>query len=76
MQFQQLEVIDFQEEIDVEGNKSEMYYASTVKRAHRMLRDVLRLRGNVDEGFGRGGKKLGFPTANLPSSLFSGALIN
>ena len=76
VQFQQLEVMDFQEEIDVEGNKSEMYYASAVKKAHRMLRDVLRLRGNVDEGFGRGGKKLGFPTANLPSSLFSGALIN
>ena len=76
LQFQQLEVMDFEEEIDVEGNKSEMYYASAVKRPHRMLRDVLRLRGHVDEGYGRGGKKLGFPTANLPSSLFSGALIN
>ena len=31
-------------------------------------------RGPVATGFGRGGKKLGFPTANLPSSLFQNAL--
>ncbi|EEC48785.1 predicted protein, partial [Phaeodactylum tricornutum CCAP 1055/1] len=34
----------------------------------------LRLRGKVDSGYGRGGKKLGFPTANLPSRLFQNAL--
>ncbi|OEU18533.1 riboflavin kinase, partial [Fragilariopsis cylindrus CCMP1102] len=34
----------------------------------------LRYRGSVDEGYGRGGKKLGVPTANLPSSLFQNAL--
>lgn len=38
------------------------------------LEQVIRLRGKVDEGYGRGGKKLGFPTANLPSSLFQDAL--
>lgn len=38
------------------------------------LDQVVRLRGKVDEGYGRGGKKLGFPTANLPSSLFQNAL--
>ena len=38
------------------------------------LEEVIRLRGPVDSGYGRGGKKLGFPTANLPSSLFADAL--
>eukprot|EP00550_Attheya_septentrionalis_P003396 CAMPEP_0198291292 /NCGR_PEP_ID=MMETSP1449-20131203/8867_1 /TAXON_ID=420275 /ORGANISM="Attheya septentrionalis, Strain CCMP2084" /LENGTH=256 /DNA_ID=CAMNT_0043989909 /DNA_START=236 /DNA_END=1006 /DNA_ORIENTATION=+ len=36
--------------------------------------EVMRFRGAVAEGYGRGGKKLGFPTANLPASLFSTAL--
>lgn len=40
------------------------------------LDQVIRLRGKVDSGYGRGGKKLGFPTANLPSSLFQNALEN
>lgn len=38
------------------------------------LVEIVRLRGTVDTGYGRGGKKLGFPTANLPSSLFQNAL--
>ena len=40
----------------------------------RLLPNVLRYRGSVDQGYGRGGKKLGVPTANLPSSLFQNAL--
>lgn len=40
----------------------------------KLLPNVLRYRGSVDEGYGRGGKKLGVPTANLPSSLFQNAL--
>lgn len=40
----------------------------------RLLPYVLRYRGVVDQGYGRGGKKLGVPTANLPSSLFQNAL--
>jgi len=47
--------------------------AATPSRA-RLLPDMLRFRGSVDQGYGRGGKKLGFPTANLPSSLFQNAL--
>ena len=35
---------------------------------------VLKLRGAVASGYGRGSRKLGFPTANLPSSLFGEAL--
>jgi len=31
---------------------------------------VLCMRGSVASGWGRGGKKLGVPTANLPESLF------
>lgn len=41
---------------------------------HLALEQIMRLRGKVDTGYGRGGKKLGFPTANLPSSLFKDAL--
>lgn len=50
------------------------YFASFKKVPCRTLRDFVQLRGPVDQGYGRGGKKLGFPTANLPSSLFSNAL--
>ena len=38
------------------------------------LKKVLRFRGPVDEGYGRGGKKLGVPTANLPNRFFQNAL--
>lgn len=38
------------------------------------INPILRLRGPVATGYGRGGKKLGVPTANLPSSLFQSAL--
>ena len=47
-----------------------------VAAPHSKLEQIIRLRGNVDTGYGRGGKKLGFPTANLPSSLFKDALEN
>ena len=43
---------------------------------YQPLPQLLRFRGTVDSGYGRGGKKLGFPTANLPESLFSDALEN
>mmetsp|Transcript_3591 Transcript_3591/g.6634 ORF Transcript_3591/g.6634 Transcript_3591/m.6634 type:complete len:303 (-) Transcript_3591:244-1152(-) len=39
-----------------------------------LLPQALRLRGPVAAGYGRGSKKLGFPTANLPASLFGEAL--
>lgn len=48
-------------------------FSATV-RTTQPLAQVIRLRGKVDAGYGRGGKKLGFPTANLPSSLFQDAL--
>lgn len=43
---------------------------------YRLLDERWCFRGPVDRGYGRGGKKLGFPTANLPSSLFQNALSN
>ena len=43
------------------------------KRA-KPLTVLHRYRGVVDQGYGRGGKKLGVPTANLPASLFQNAL--
>ncbi|EED92333.1 predicted protein [Thalassiosira pseudonana CCMP1335] len=38
------------------------------------INPILRLRGPVATGYGRGGKQLGVPTANLPASLFQSAL--
>jgi len=58
----------------VDQPASSYYTASAVKTTFRALPQIMRLRGNVDSGYGRGGKKLGFPTANLPSRLFQGAL--
>ena len=76
LQFQPMEVLDYVEEDVIENESTTLYFASSRKKPHRMLREVLRLRGPVDEGYGRGGKKLGFPTANLPSSRFANALEN
>jgi riboflavin kinase len=76
---QPLIALDFIEDVDLlnvnrEVQNFQIYYASARKTPYRPLGSVIRLRGRVDTGYGRGGKKLGFPTANLPSSLFSQAL--
>jgi riboflavin kinase len=47
---------------------------TTAKEAPEILQQIIRLRGPVAYGYGRGGKKLGVPTANLPESLFADAL--
>ncbi|KAL7549773.1 hypothetical protein ACHAWF_013035 [Thalassiosira exigua] len=56
------------EELEMVGNESSDEYPWT------SINPILRLRGPVASGYGRGGKKLGVPTANLPSSLFQSAL--
>ena len=76
---QPLTVVDFVQDIDLlDAEKNvknyKLYFASAKKSSHRCLDKIIRLRGRVDDGYGRGGKKLGFPTANLPSSLFADAL--
>ncbi len=78
---QPLQIVEFIEEIDADANfdsnessKKNIYYASMKRVPQRLLNDVIYLRGPVDAGYGRGGKKLGIPTANLPCSLFSNAL--
>jgi riboflavin kinase len=43
---------------------------TTTTSSAQLLPHVLRYRGKVERGFGRGGKQLGVPTANLPSHLF------
>lgn len=48
--------------------------SSLLPERAKLLPQVLRYRGTVDKGYGRGGKQLGVPTANLPSSLFAHAL--
>lgn len=70
-----LSVMDFMDSsFENEGKRMPIYFANAKKIPYRMLRSIIRLRGPVDSGYGRGGKKLGFPTANLPSSLFADAL--
>jgi len=74
-----LTVVDFVEDIDLlDADKNaknyKIYYACAKKSPHSCLKQLIRIRGPVDQGYGRGGKKLGFPTANLPSSLFADAL--
>ena len=61
------------EDVDMDGSQV-IYYASAKKVPQRALKDTIYLRGPVDSGYGRGGKKLGIPTANLPCSLFANAL--
>ena len=73
---QPFEVLEFVEKIKLNNSSTRIYYASMRKVAQRLLRENIYLRGPVDTGYGRGGKKLGIPTANLPSSLFSNALQN
>lgn len=71
-----LRLVDFQEQVqltDKEPGKP-IYIASLERVRHQTLPEIIRLRGVVDAGYGRGGKKLGFPTANLPSRLFQDAL--
>ncbi|CAN0424931.1 unnamed protein product [Discosporangium mesarthrocarpum] len=41
------------------------------KTPHRASKTVCYLRGEVSNGYGRGSKKLGVPTANLPESQFA-----
>lgn len=76
----QLETLCFNTEDDGgdvdDGTATSMplYYASLERVRYKLLTKIIRLRGKVDTGYGRGGKKLGFPTANLPSKLFHKAL--
>jgi len=63
-----------QESVTLDGSVRPVYMAGAKRIRARPLGQVIRLRGVVDEGYGRGGKKLGFPTANLPSNLFQHAL--
>ena len=50
------------------------YFARLQRVRHIALPNVMRLRGKVATGFGRGGKKLGFPTANLSPAEMRPAL--
>jgi len=61
---------------DVGESGSGAYFACARRTPHSALPRLMRFRGDVAKGYGRGGKKLGFPTANLPSSLFAQALAN
>ena len=57
-----------------EDNYAPVYLAGARKIRVQEWSPILRLRGKVANGYGRGGKKLGVPTANLPQSLFKQAL--
>lgn len=46
------------------------FYAEYGRKPYAVLGAPVGLRGPVARGYGRGGKKLGVPTANLPEDLF------
>jgi riboflavin kinase len=60
--------------VELDHERRPIYLLTLQTRRDVMLDRVIQLRGQVDMGYGRGGKKLGFPTANLPASLFQEAL--
>ena len=56
-------------------NDSDDFYLAVLERTPtRAMPRPMRLAGPVGSGFGRGSRKLGFPTANLAASLFGEAL--
>jgi len=55
-------------------DEDELYIASLTFKPVALLESLLCMRGEVATGYGRGGKKLGVPTANLPESQFAAAL--
>jgi riboflavin kinase len=65
----------WQSDLSSDSSDHPIYYAEIESVRYRALPNIMRMRGAVASGFGRGGKKLGFPTANLgPSSVFDIAL--
>lgn len=60
--------------VDKFVSEDELYIARLVQRPYHALEKVMCMRGDVASGWGRGGKKLGIPTANLPESMFADAL--
>lgn len=58
------------------SHHNDEFYLMTLQRVpyKALVPHIQRYRGAIDHGYGRGGKKLGVPTANLPASLFQQAL--
>jgi riboflavin kinase len=57
-----------------EDEDDPLQFGADAQHPWSSINPILRLRGPIATGYGRGGKKLGVPTANLPSSLFQSAL--
>lgn len=72
--FLPLQLVRFKENASIQGETRPLYCATLSRVRHCCLPQVMRFRGPVATGYGRGGKKLGFPTANLLPSLFRKAL--
>lgn len=72
--FLPLQLTDFQDSISIQGETRPFYCATLSRVRHYCLPQLMRFRGPVATGYGRGGKKLGFPTANLEPALFRRAL--
>ena len=76
---QQVDVLPYmtkaqKEESNTENAKDKLlepfYFARLQRVRYALLPEAWRFRGPVARGYGRGGKKLGFPTANLVASAF------
>ncbi len=72
--FLPLQLIELQQCVSLQGEAQPFYCATLARVRHCCLPQLMRFRGPVTSGYGRGGKKLGFPTANLEPALFRKAL--
>jgi len=55
-------------------DEKESYIAVLERTTGRALETIIGAKGKVSKGYGRGGKKLAVPTANLPESQFADKL--
>jgi riboflavin kinase len=65
---------DIMSDLFQEDEDDPLQFGADAQHPWSSINPILRLRGPIATGYGRGGKKLGVPTANLPSSLFQSAL--
>lgn len=72
--FLPLQLTRVQESASIQEETRPFYCAALSRVRHCCLPQIMRFRGPVATGYGRGGKKLGFPTANLEPALFRKAL--
>jgi riboflavin kinase len=68
-------IIDVNDDDTTVQNNATATATTLITPSYLLTHHILRFRGVVNTGYGRGGKQLGFPTANLgPASVWDAAL--